>query len=111
MITVVSTSGDSSPPTTNVRRSALTKHGTERGWRVCSQGENGGRCEACRNAKQAAWKRQLESRLDKPIPEGATHGEYIHRHYGCDCEICIADTRTKKRERKRRERARKEANS
>lgn len=81
-------------------------HGTERAWRTCRELNGGVACEQCVRAKNEAWKQQTEERRNKPIPATLGHGEYVHRHYGCNCDICIADTRTKTAERKRNSRKR-----
>lgn len=87
------------------------KHGTERGWRRCREVNGGTACEACRKAKQDAWKRQREARYWKPIPRHLQHGRYVHDHYGCRCDICVEETRKAARIRKQQSRARKEARS
>jgi hypothetical protein len=77
------------------------KHGTERGWRLHKErGEEP--CDDCRNAKNSAWKEDIENRRSKPIPEGLSHGEYVHRHYGCNCEICMEASRAAWNRRKAR---------
>jgi hypothetical protein len=105
MITVASTSGDSPDPPNNVRKPAI-KHGTEWSWRRCRE-ENGVACDACRKAKNAAWERQRQLRLGRPIPEGLEHGAYVYNNYGCGCDICVSDHRAKHAARQRAYLARK----
>lgn len=82
------------------------KHGTEWGARLhVKRGEEP--CRACKQARSDATTQRREERRNRPIPPGLEHGEYVRRDYGCDCKICLADTRAKTAERKRRSRANK----
>jgi hypothetical protein len=86
---------------------ASLTHGTERAWRACRKMNDGVACEACKSAKNKAWREAKQKRKLKPIPVELEHGEYVRRHYGCGCEVCIARTREAEKIRKRQSRARK----
>ena len=72
-------------------------HGT----RACY--ELGCGCPPCREAN-AEYKR--EWRRSKQGQQPTKHGVYAHRVYGCRCDICVEEFRTKWRAMAQRRRAR-----
>lgn len=63
---------------------AYIPHGTRSGYDMYAC-----KCDACKEAKNAAGRKHYANCVSRPVPDGVEHGrEATYNHYGCRCDSC-----------------------